>query len=159
MLLRSEARIKDTLRKLRETGVRIALDDFGTAFASLSYLRNFSFDSIKIDRSFVAEMADRQDCMAIVTAVAGLAKALDIGSVAEGIETVEQLAQVTSAGCNEVQGYYFSPPVLFREHRARARPVRSQAGQAAVGGDARLSRGGAWECRRQPCAPFASPIV
>jgi diguanylate cyclase (GGDEF)-like protein len=113
VLLRSESRIKDILHKLRDTGVRIALDDFGTAFASLSYLRNFSFDRIKIDRSFVAEMADRQDCMAIVTAVAGLAKALDIGSVAEGIETVEQLAQITSAGCNEVQGYYFSPPVPF----------------------------------------------
>lgn len=113
VLLRSEARIKEILHKLRDQGVRIALDDFGTAFASLSYLRNFAFDRIKIDRSFVSEMAERQDCMAIVTAVAGLAKALDIGSVAEGIETVEQLAQVTSAGCNEVQGYYFSPPVPF----------------------------------------------
>jgi EAL domain-containing protein (putative c-di-GMP-specific phosphodiesterase class I) len=113
VLLRSEARIKEILHKLRDQGVRIALDDFGTAFASLSYLRNFAFDRIKIDRSFVSEMSERQDCMAIVTAVAGLARALDIGSVAEGIETVEQLAQVTSAGCNEVQGYYFSAPVPF----------------------------------------------
>ena len=131
VLLRSEARTKGILDKLRGLGVRIALDDFGTAFASLSYLRNFTFDKIKIDRSFVRDMSDRQDCMAIVNAVAGLAKALEIGSVAEGVETIEQLEQVTSAGCNEVQGYYFSRPVPAAEVDAALSKCQSMLAPAA----------------------------
>jgi EAL domain-containing protein (putative c-di-GMP-specific phosphodiesterase class I) len=91
--------------------VGISLDDFGTTFASLSYLRNFTFNKIKIDRSFVSVMSDRRDCLAIVNAAAGLAKALEIGTVAEGIETADQLEKVASAGCNEVQGFYFSRAV------------------------------------------------
>ncbi len=111
VFLRDEGPIKETLGKLRALGVRLAVDDFGTAFASLSYLRNFSFDKIKIDRSFVRDISERRDCAAIVNAVAGLAKALDIGTVAEGVETAAQLAQVSQVGCNEVQGFYFSRPV------------------------------------------------
>ncbi len=113
VLLRSEGRIKEILHKLRDQGVRIALDDFGTAFASLSYLRNFAFDRIKIDRSFVSEMSERHDCMAIVTAVAGLARALDIGSVAEGIETVDQLARVTSAAATRCRAITSARLFLF----------------------------------------------
>ncbi len=115
VLMRDEGRIKDTLGRLRALGVQLAVDDFGTAFASLSYLRNFSFDKIKIDRSFVRDMSERRDSAAIVNAVAGLAKALDIGTVAEGVETAAQLAQVSQFGCNEVQGFYFSRPVPASE--------------------------------------------
>ncbi len=111
VLMQNEERTLEALGKLRQLGVRISLDDFGTAFASLSYLRKFAFDKIKIDRSFVRELCERQDCVAIVNAVTGLAKALDIGSVAEGIETFQQLEKVKVAGCKEVQGFYFSPPV------------------------------------------------
>jgi diguanylate cyclase (GGDEF)-like protein len=111
VLLRDEERTRASLMKLRGLGIGIALDDFGTAFASLSYLRNFSFDKIKIDRSFVRDMSERKDCLAIVNAVAGLAKSLEMSTVAEGIETSEQLAHVTQAGCNEVQGFYFSRAV------------------------------------------------
>jgi diguanylate cyclase (GGDEF)-like protein len=118
VLMHNEERTLETLGKLRDLGVRISLDDFGTAFASLSYLRKFAFDKIKIDRSFVSDLAERKDCVAIVNAVTGLAKALEIGAVAEGIETVEQLEKVKLAGCNEVQGFYFSRPVPAAEVNA-----------------------------------------
>jgi len=99
-----------TLHKLRGLGIRIAMDDFGTGYSSLSYLRSFPFDKIKIDRSFVQELASRGDSMAIVRAVAGLGKSLGISTTAEGVETNEQLALLRSEGCTEVQGYLFSPP-------------------------------------------------
>ncbi|MCC7252800.1 EAL domain-containing protein [Hyphomicrobium sp.] len=110
-LLKCEARTIETLGRLRALGVRLVLDDFGTGFASLNYLRNFAFDKIKIDQSFINEMADRRDCMAIVGAVTGLARTLGIGPVAEGVEELEQLEGVTVAGCQEMQGFYFSQPV------------------------------------------------
>ncbi len=111
VLLRDDADTVHTLHKLRDRGVRIALDDFGTAFASLSYLRSFPFDTIKIDRSFVRDLPGQSDCSAIIEAVAGLARKLDMRSVAEGIETSEQLAMVSDIGCDEVQGYYFNRPL------------------------------------------------
>jgi diguanylate cyclase (GGDEF)-like protein/PAS domain S-box-containing protein len=97
-----------TLHKFRALGLRIAMDDFGTGYSSLSYLRSFPFDKIKIDRSFVAELAVRGDSMAIVRAVTGLGRSLGISTTAEGVETSEQLALLRSEGCNEVQGYLFS---------------------------------------------------
>jgi diguanylate cyclase (GGDEF)-like protein len=115
VLMQNEERTLEALGKLRSLGVRIALDDFGTAFASLSYLRKFVFDKIKIDRSFVRDLCERADCVAIVNAVTGLAKALEIGAIAEGIETAEQLEKVMFAGCKEVQGFYFSHPVPAAE--------------------------------------------
>jgi predicted signal transduction protein with EAL and GGDEF domain len=99
-----------TLHKLRALGVRISMDDFGTGYSSLSYLRSFPFDKIKIDRSFVGELASRDDAMAIVRAVTGLGKSLGISTTAEGVETNEQLALLRLEGCTEVQGYLFSPP-------------------------------------------------
>jgi diguanylate cyclase (GGDEF)-like protein len=99
-----------TLHKLRALGVRISMDDFGTGYSSLSYLRSFPFDKIKIDRSFVSELATRDDSMAIVRAVTGLGKSLGISTTAEGVETNEQLALLRLEGCTEVQGYLFSPP-------------------------------------------------
>ncbi len=99
-----------TLHQLRELGVRISMDDFGTGYSSLSYLRCFPFDKIKIDRSFVSELAERPDCVAIIRAVAGLGMSLGIATTAEGIETREQLDRVRAEGCTEVQGYLFSPP-------------------------------------------------
>jgi diguanylate cyclase (GGDEF)-like protein len=103
------------LEALHKIGVRIALDDFGTAFASLSYLQSFPFDKIKIDRSFVREVPDRSDCLAIIQAVTTLARNLRMGTVAEGIETREHLTTVSGAGCDEVQGFYFSRPVPANE--------------------------------------------
>ena len=115
VLLVDNANTNEVLRDLRQLGARIALDDFGTAFASLSYLRSFPFDKIKIDRTFVRDLTERKDCLAIVHAVAGLARKLEIHTVAEGVETLSHLNLVSSAGCDEVQGFYFSAAVPASE--------------------------------------------
>jgi diguanylate cyclase (GGDEF)-like protein len=99
------------LHELRAMGVRISMDDFGTGYSSLSYLRAFPFDKIKIDRSFMRDLASRTDSQAIIQAVIGLGRSLGMSTTAEGIETEEQLAMVREHGCSEVQGYLFSPPL------------------------------------------------
>jgi EAL domain-containing protein (putative c-di-GMP-specific phosphodiesterase class I) len=110
VLLQDNEAILATLHKFRGLGIRISMDDFGTGYSSLSYLRSFPFDKIKIDQSFVRELASRGDSMAIVRAVTGLGKSLGISTTAEGVETNEQLALLRSEGCTEVQGYLFSGP-------------------------------------------------
>ena len=97
-----------TLHELRKLGVQIAMDDFGTGYSSLSYLRSFPFDKIKIDRSFIQDLANGAEPLAIVHAVAGLAKCLNMISTAEGVETQQQLETLQAAGCTEMQGYLFS---------------------------------------------------
>jgi diguanylate cyclase (GGDEF)-like protein/PAS domain S-box-containing protein len=103
------------LHQLKSLGVSIVLDDFGTGYSSLSYLKMFPFDKIKIDRTFVEELASRADCASIVGAVINLGRSLDIGTVAEGVETPEQLTLLRAAGCREAQGYLFSRPVPVSE--------------------------------------------
>jgi diguanylate cyclase (GGDEF)-like protein len=109
LLQNSEATLA-ILHELRANGVRISLDDFGTGYSSLSYLRSFPFDKIKIDRSFVNELATRNDSMAIVRAVTGLGKSLGITTTAEGVETDAQLELLRREGCTQAQGYLFSKP-------------------------------------------------
>ena len=111
VLLQKDAGNLAVLHQLKDLGVSIVLDDFGTGYSSLSYLKMFPFDKIKIDRSFVEELASRADCSAIVSAVISLGRSLDIGTVAEGVETAEQVALLRAAGCREAQGYFFSRPV------------------------------------------------
>jgi len=127
LLQNSEATL-DTLHELRAQGVRISLDDFGTGYSSLSYLRSFPFDKIKIDRSFVQELASRDDSMAIVRAVAGLGRSLGIVTTAEGVETEEQLDLLRREGCTQAQGYLFSPP----RPAAEVERMLSKAPDAAV---------------------------
>ncbi len=98
-----------TLHALRRFGVRISLDDFGTGYSSLSHLRGFPFDKIKIDRSFVKDLAERRDCTAIITAISTLARSLGIATTAEGVETAEQLDFLRAQGCTQAQGFLFSP--------------------------------------------------
>jgi diguanylate cyclase (GGDEF)-like protein len=100
-----------TLHSIRDMGSAIAMDDFGTGYSSLSYLRRFPFDKIKIDQSFISELGQREDSVAIVRAATSLAKALGMEAVAEGIETEEQLAHVAAEGCSEAQGYLISRPM------------------------------------------------
>ncbi|MES5484293.1 EAL domain-containing protein [Bradyrhizobium sp. INPA03-11B] len=109
LLQNSEATLA-VLHELRGFGVRISLDDFGTGYSSLSYLRSFPFDKIKIDRSFVTDLATREDSMAIVRAVTGLGKSLGIVTTAEGVETDTQFDLLRQEGCTQAQGYLFSPP-------------------------------------------------
>jgi EAL domain-containing protein (putative c-di-GMP-specific phosphodiesterase class I) len=92
----------------------ITLDDFGTCFATLNYLRSFPFKKIKLDRSFVRDIPEHHDCVAIVKSVGDLARELNMRSVAEGVETAASLAAVCAAGYDEAQGFYFSPPVPVR---------------------------------------------
>ena len=99
------------LHRLRELGVRISMDDFGTGYSSLSYLRSFPFDKIKIDRTFVAGLEPGDESTAIIRAVVGLGHSLGMSTTAEGVETEAQLAAVREQGCNEVQGFLFSPPL------------------------------------------------
>ena len=117
LLLRDDFATHKMLHKLHALGVSIALDDFGTAYASLSYLRSFPFDKIKIDRTFFRDLdhPERADCVAIINAVAGLAKQLQMTTVAEGVETLDHVNTALVAGCDEVQGFYFSKPVRADE--------------------------------------------
>jgi EAL domain-containing protein (putative c-di-GMP-specific phosphodiesterase class I) len=109
LLQNSEATLT-TLHDLRAMGVRISLDDFGTGYSSLSYLRSFPFDKIKIDRSFVSELATREDSVAIIRAVTGLGRSLGIVTTAEGVENDAQLELLRREGCTQAQGYLFSMP-------------------------------------------------
>jgi diguanylate cyclase (GGDEF)-like protein len=100
----------ETLRKLKSLGMRISIDDFGTGFSSLAYLKRFPLDELKIDKSFVDGIGIDPDSTAIVAAVMGMAHALDLNVVAEGVETADQLSRLRTLGCDEVQGYYFARP-------------------------------------------------
>jgi diguanylate cyclase (GGDEF)-like protein len=101
----------DALWKLHGLGVRIALDDFGTGYSSLSYLRRFPFDKIKIDRSFIRDLGHEKDDSSIILAIIGLADSMNICVTAEGVETREQAALLTSYGCAQAQGYLLCRPV------------------------------------------------
>jgi diguanylate cyclase (GGDEF)-like protein/PAS domain S-box-containing protein len=98
------------LTAFRTMGISVALDDFGTGYSSLSYLRSFSFNKIKIDRSFVQDMITSKESISIVRAVTGLGQSLGMQTIAEGVETKEQLDKLREEGCTEVQGYFFSRP-------------------------------------------------
>jgi diguanylate cyclase (GGDEF)-like protein len=130
VLIRDDETALAILHQLRATGVRIALDDFGTGYSSLSYLQRFPFDKIKIDRCFVADIADPEGSSSIVRAVVSIAAARNITTTAEGVETDEQRSLLRTLGCTEMQGYLFSPAkpaaelkILFSSHRARRKAL------------------------------------
>ncbi|WP_052699277.1 bifunctional diguanylate cyclase/phosphodiesterase [Hyphomicrobium sp. 99] len=137
VLLRDHPKTHELLHRLRSLGIKILLDDFGTAYGSLSYLRSFPFDKLKIERSFVRDFGTRneRDAAAIVQSIAELAKRLHMTTIAEGVETADQLAMVMNAGCEEVQGFYFSKPVPVSEIAAtiaRCREILSAALQTSA---------------------------
>lgn len=111
VLLSEDDCILRTLHDIQETGVRFSMDDFGTGYSSLGYLKKFPFDKIKIDASFVSTLAKENSSLAIVRAVIGLGTSLGITTIAEGVETPEQLDLVSKEGCSIVQGYLFSKAV------------------------------------------------
>jgi EAL domain-containing protein (putative c-di-GMP-specific phosphodiesterase class I) len=128
----SSALVLQTLQRLKDAGVTIALDDFGTGFASLTHLKQFPVDHLKIDQSFVRGVAENSDDQAIVSAVIGLAKSLHLTVTAEGVETHEQAARLLKKGCDFGQGYLFAKPLVgsrvpwFLSSRTSAAPMHAR---------------------------------
>ncbi len=104
-----------TIKRLKEIGVKISIDDFGTGYSSLSYLKTFPIDTLKIDKSFINNIATNSDDAAIVSAIIAMAKQLQLEVVAEGVETQEQVTILKKQNCHLIQGYYFSKPVVAEE--------------------------------------------
>jgi diguanylate cyclase (GGDEF)-like protein len=125
LLDEKNSQVTETLADLRKLGVSISLDDFGTGFASLTHLKSYAVNQIKIDRSFISELTSNMNDWAIVRATLGLARSLGIQTVAEGLEEIAQLKCLQTLGCDYGQGFFFSPALpadeaeaYFRLHRA-----------------------------------------
>jgi diguanylate cyclase (GGDEF)-like protein/PAS domain S-box-containing protein len=131
VLLQKNAANVSVLHHLQAFGACIALDDFGTGYSSLSYLRMFPFNKIKIDRSFVAELSSRADCAAIVCAITGLARSLNVETTAEGVETQQQFELLRVAGCTQAQGYLFSRPCPAADLNFERQTAAGEAERAA----------------------------
>jgi diguanylate cyclase (GGDEF)-like protein/PAS domain S-box-containing protein len=115
VLMRHAESTVDALGQLKAIGVRLAVDDFGTGYSSLSYLTRFPIDALKLDQSFVRNVITSSDDATVVSAVISMAKSLKHRVIAEGVETVEQLAFLQAHGCDQGQGYYFSRPVVAEQ--------------------------------------------
>lgn len=115
LLLRDVTGVVDKIRLLRDRGVRVSIDDFGTRYSSLNYLRRFPINAIKIDQSFVADLTEAQGPSPIINAIIGIARGFGLHLVAEGVETEHQLKTLISLGCDELQGYLFSRPLPAAE--------------------------------------------
>ncbi len=123
-IMQSEKTAARMLTAIKKLGVRIALDDFGTGYSSLSYLRRFPIDTLKIDRSFVRDIASGQDDDAIISAIIAMAETLKLSVTAEGVETLQQFEFLRENRCNTIQGFLFSRPVPPEEiERLLAQPV------------------------------------
>ncbi|HEX6230067.1 MAG TPA: EAL domain-containing protein [Solirubrobacterales bacterium] len=109
VLIDESASAMATLEELSDIGVRLVLDDFGTGYSSLAYLNRFPFDALKIDRSFVEGVGAEQERTAIVEAILGMARALSLDVIAEGVESAEQLSELRRLGCDYAQGHFFAP--------------------------------------------------
>ncbi len=105
----------DTLRKIKDMGLQLSIDDFGTGYSSFSYLRKLPVDELKIDRSFITDLSESADSLAIVTSIIFLSRSLRLITVAEGVETEEQANMLKQAGCDQCQGFLFGRPVTTSE--------------------------------------------
>jgi EAL domain-containing protein (putative c-di-GMP-specific phosphodiesterase class I) len=111
MVMQNPEQAVQTLNEFKKMGVQLSIDDFGIGYSSLSYLKRFPIDSIKIDRSFVKDLPHNADDAAIVRAIIAMAQSLRLKTVAEGVEDEAQLTFLAQHGCNEIQGYFFSKPL------------------------------------------------
>jgi EAL domain-containing protein (putative c-di-GMP-specific phosphodiesterase class I) len=131
-LLESSQTTRTVLSDLRDAGIRIVLDDFGTGYSSINYLKRHIIDKLKIDRSFV-RMLGSTEGSAIVKAIVDLASALKVKVTAEGVETPEQRDLLVKMGCDELQGFLFSPGLEARELRALGASLREPLSTASGG--------------------------
>jgi EAL domain-containing protein (putative c-di-GMP-specific phosphodiesterase class I) len=115
VLMRHAETTTYALGQLKAIGVRLAVDDFGTGYSSLSYLTRFPIDALKLDQSFVHDIMASSDGAIVANAVISMGKSLKHRVIAEGVETLEQLAFLQAHGCDEAQGYYFSRPVAAQQ--------------------------------------------
>ena len=128
ILLRNTEQVLTVVRRLKALGVRLSIDDFGTGYSSLAYLKRFAADKLKIDRSFVADLLDDADDRAIVRAIVQMAQALELDTLAEGVESEAVATRLAELGCREAQGYWFARPLpavecaAFLRQRAAAQP-------------------------------------
>jgi diguanylate cyclase (GGDEF)-like protein len=132
VLMKRVASTAFILQNLRKRGVQVAIDDFGTGYSSLSYLRKFPIDTLKIDQSFVRQIASADGDAAIVTAVIGMARSLKLKVVAEGVETFEELEFLHGHHCEEAQGYYFGRPVPAEQFAKLLQTGISPEGRTAL---------------------------
>ncbi len=110
-LMQQTDALRDRMLEIKKLGIRFSLDDFGTGYSSLSYLTRFPIDTLKIDRSFIRDMMDDPKDLAVVDTIVDLADNLQLRTIAEGVEKIEQVTLLKLLGCHAMQGYYFSPPV------------------------------------------------
>ncbi|MDP3522500.1 MAG: EAL domain-containing protein [Hydrogenophaga sp.] len=109
--LRDPAGAGEKIQRLKDAGFRVSIDDFGTGYSSMSYLKRYALDKLKIDQSFIRDLAHDAGDQAIVTAIVKMAHSLGLSTIAEGVETAEQLAFLEATGCDEIQGYWYSRPI------------------------------------------------
>lgn len=117
LLMKDAESVIAKVRLLRNAGLLVAIDDFGTRYSSLNYLRRFSVSRIKIDQSFVRDLRASDDSTAIIQAILGIAKSFNLNILAEGVETEMQRQTLSRLGCDEMQGYLFSRPLYRRRAR------------------------------------------
>ena len=115
LLLKDASNVKDRLLEYRNAGIEVSIDDFGTGFSSLSYLKKFDIDYLKIDRSFISNLINNETDRALVEAIIVMAHKLDINTIAEGVETMEQQDLLIQFGCDYAQGFYYSEAISMEE--------------------------------------------
>jgi EAL domain-containing protein (putative c-di-GMP-specific phosphodiesterase class I) len=126
-LIQNPQRARQSIERLKALGVNIALDDFGSGFSSIGYLRQFGFDRLKIDRSMVSEIDESEKARSLLEATAALARSLGIPVTAEGVERESQAHILLDCGCDELQGYLFGKPMPPEELSALLRQQRENS--------------------------------